>query len=391
MTTRVGINGFGRIGRAFTRLALERTDLEVVAINDITDAGTLAHLLAFDSTYGRLGRTVEHTPDSIVVGGTPIAVLAERDPAAIDWAKLGADVVIESTGIFRTREAAGLHLKGGARKVLISAPGGKGVELTIVLGVNQGDYDPAQHDVISNASCTTNCVAPMVKVLNDAFGLEQGFMTTIHAYTGDQMLLDGPHKDPRRARSAAINLVPTTTGAARATGLVIPAVAGKLDGVAIRVPVEDGSLTDLAAVLSRPVTVDEVNEAFAAAAAGPLQGILRYSTDPLVSRDVIGDSASCVFDSPLTQASGTLVKVFGWYDNEWGYSCRLADLAVLVAGQLERSDMETAPRPGALFPCLPGVRTSPDLDAAAGDLARDDAHVDLALATGPRPDGRILL
>ena len=334
MTTRVGINGFGRIGRAFTRLALERTDLEVVAVNDITDAGALAHLLAFDSTYGRLGRTVEHTPDSIVVGGTAIAVLSERDPAAIDWAKLGADVVIESTGKFRTRDAAALHLKGGARKVLISAPGGKGVDLTVVLGVNDGDYDPAHHDVISNASCTTNCVAPMVKVLNDTFGLVQGFMTTIHAYTGDQMLLDGPHKDPRRARSAAINIVPTTTGAARATGLVIPAVAGKLDGVAIRVPVEDGSLTDLAAVLSREVTADEVNEAFAAAAAGQMQGILRYSTDPLVSRDVIGDSASCVFDSPLTQASGTLVKVFGWYDNEWGYTCRLADLATLVGGRL---------------------------------------------------------
>ena len=334
MTTRVGINGFGRIGRAFTRLALERTDLEVVAVNDITDAATLAHLLAFDSTYGRLGRTVEHTPDSIVVGGTPIAVLSERDPAAIDWAKLGADVVIESTGKFRTRDAAALHLKGGARKVLISAPGGKGVDLTVVLGVNDGDYDPARHDVISNASCTTNCVAPMVKVLNDAFGLVQGFMTTIHAYTGDQMLLDGPHKDLRRARSAAINIVPTTTGAARATGLVIPAVAGKLDGVAVRVPVEDGSLTDLAVVLSRDVTADEVNEAFAAAAAGPMQGILRYSTDPIVSRDVIGDSASCVFDSPLTQASGTLVKVFGWYDNEWGYTCRLADLAALVGERL---------------------------------------------------------
>jgi len=337
MTTRVGINGFGRIGRTFTRLALERTDLEVVAVNDITDAATLAHLLAFDSTYGRLGRTVEHTPDSIVVGGTPIAVLSERDPAAIDWGKLGADVVIESTGKFRTRDSAALHLKGGARKVLISAPGGKGVDLTVVLGVNEGDYNPARHDVISNASCTTNCVAPMVKVLNDTFGLEQGFMTTVHAYTGDQMLLDGPHKDLRRARSAAINIVPTTTGAARATGLVIPAVAGKLDGVAVRVPVEDGSLTDLAAVLSRTVTADEVNKAFAAAAApgsGPLQGILRYSTDPMVSRDVIGDSASCVFDSLLTQASGTLVKVFGWYDNEWGYTCRLADLAALVGERL---------------------------------------------------------
>jgi glyceraldehyde 3-phosphate dehydrogenase len=334
MTTRVGINGFGRIGRSFTRLALERTDLEVVAVNDITDAGTLAHLLAFDSTYGRLGRTVEHTPDSIVVGGTAIAVLSERDPAAIDWAKLGADVVIESTGKFRTRNGAALHLKGGARKVLISAPG-KGVDLTVVLGVNDGDYDPQRHDVISNASCTTNCVAPMVKVLNDAFGLVQGFMTTIHAYTGDQMLLDGPHKDLRRARSAATNIVPTTTGAARATGLVIPAVAGKLDGVAIRVPVEDGSLTDLAVVLSRDVTAEEVNEAFAAAAgSGPMQGILRYSTDPIVSRDVIGDSASCVFDAPLTQASGTLVKVFGWYDNEWGYTCRLADLTALVGGRL---------------------------------------------------------
>jgi glyceraldehyde 3-phosphate dehydrogenase len=334
MTTRVGINGFGRIGRTFARLALERTDLEVVAVNDITDAATLAHLLAFDSTYGRLGRTVEHTPDSIVVGGTPIAVLSERDPAAIDWGKLGAEVVIESTGKFRTRDGAALHLKGGARKVLISAPGGKGVDLTVVLGVNDGDYDPARHDVISNASCTTNCVAPMVKVLNDTFGVVQGFMTTVHAYTGDQMLIDGPHKDLRRARSAAVNIVPTTTGAARATGLVIPAVAGKLDGVALRVPVEDGSLTDLAVVLSREVTAEEVNQAFSAAASGPMEGILRYSTDPIVSRDIIGDSASCVFDSPLTQASGTLVKVFGWYDNEWGYTCRLADLAALVGGRL---------------------------------------------------------
>jgi glyceraldehyde 3-phosphate dehydrogenase len=334
MTTRVGINGFGRIGRSFTRLALDRTDLEIVAVNDITDSGTLAHLLAFDSTYGRLGRTVEHTPDSMIVGGTPIAVLSERDPAAIDWGKLGADVVVESTGKFRTREAAALHLKGGARKVLISAPGGKGVDVTVVLGVNDGDYDPAQHDVISSASCTTNCVAPMAKVLNDTFGLERGFMTTVHAYTGDQMLLDGPHKDLRRARSAAINIVPTTTGAAAATGLVIPALAGKLDGVALRVPVEDGSLTDLAVVLSRDVTADEVNEAFAAAASGPLAGILRYSTDPMVSRDVIGETASCVFDSPLTQASGTLVKVFGWYDNEWGYTCRLADLTALVGSRL---------------------------------------------------------
>jgi glyceraldehyde 3-phosphate dehydrogenase len=333
MTTRVGINGFGRIGRAFTRLALERTDLQVVGVNDITDARTLAHLLAFDSTFGRLGRTVEHTADSLIVDGTPIAVTSERDPANIDWGKLGADVVIESTGKFRSRDGAALHLKGGARKVLISAPG-KGVDLTVVLGVNTEAYDPQRHDVISNASCTTNCVAPMAKVLNDSFGLVKGYMTTVHAYTGDQMLLDGPHKDLRRARSAACSIVPTTTGAASATGEVIPELAGKLDGVSLRVPVEDGSLTDLAVILNRDVTAEQVNEAFAAAAAGPLAGFLRYSTDPMVSRDVIGDTASCVFDSPLTQASGTLVKVFGWYDNEWGYTCRLADLAALVGSQL---------------------------------------------------------
>ncbi len=333
MTTRVGINGFGRIGRAFTRLALDRADLEVVAVNDITDARTLAHLLEFDSTFGRLGGNVEYEEHALTVGGSKIAVLSERDPAAIDWAGLGADIVVEATGKFPTRDAAAAHLKGGARKVLISAPG-KGVDLTVVLGVNEREYDPTRHDVISNASCTTNCVAPMVKVLHEAFGIERGFMTTIHAYTGDQMLLDGPHKDLRRARSAAVNMVPTTTGAARATGEVIPAVAGKLDGVAIRVPVEDGSLTDLAVIIGKQVTAQAVNEAFAAAAAGPLAGILRYSTAPIVSRDVIGDPASCVFDSPLTQASGPLVKVFGWYDNEWGYTARLADLAVLVGNQL---------------------------------------------------------
>jgi glyceraldehyde 3-phosphate dehydrogenase len=333
MSTRVGINGFGRIGRTFTRLALDRGDLEVVAVNDITDARTLAHLLEFDSTYGRLGQQVTYSTDALAVGSTRIAVLAERDPARIDWASLGADIVIESTGKFRTRDAAAVHLKGGARKVLISAPG-KGVDLTVVLGVNSAAYDPERHDVISNASCTTNCVAPMVKVLHDAFGIERGFMTTVHAYTGDQMLIDGPHKDLRRARSAAANIVPTTTGAARATGEVIPALAGKLDGVAVRVPVEDGSLTDLGVVLSREVTAAEVNEAFAAAASGPMAGILRYSTDPIVSRDIIGDPASCVFDSALTQAAETLVKVFGWYDNEWGYTSRLADLAVLVGSQL---------------------------------------------------------
>jgi glyceraldehyde 3-phosphate dehydrogenase len=333
MATRIGVNGFGRIGRAFVRLAMERTDLQVVGINDIADVSTLGHLLEFDSTYGRLGQRVEVDDHALVVGERRIAVLAERDPAAIDWGALGADIVVESTGKFRGREAAAAHLKGGARKVLISAPG-KGADLTVVFGVNDHAYDPLRHDVISNASCTTNCVAPMVKVLHDAFGVQRGFMTTVHAYTGDQMLLDGPHKDLRRARSAAVSIVPTTTGAARATGEVIPALAGKLDGVAVRVPVEDGSLTDLTAVVSVPVTAQAVNEAFAAAAAGPLAGILRYSTDPIVSRDIIGDAASCVFDSPLTQAAGTLVKVFGWYDNEWGYTCRLADLAALVGGRL---------------------------------------------------------
>jgi len=333
MTARIGINGFGRIGRAFTRLALDRADLEVVAINDIIDARTLAHLLEFDSTYGRLGGSVEYAEQELTVGDRKIAVLSERDPAVIDWAALGADIVVEATGKFRSRDAAAAHLKGGARKVLISAPG-KGVDLTVVLGVNEHEYAPRLHDVISNASCTTNCVAPMVKVLHDAFGVERGFMTTVHAYTGDQMLLDGPHKDLRRARSAAANIVPTTTGAARATGEVIPALAGKLDGVAVRVPVEDGSLTDLAVIVSKKVTAQTVDEAFAAAAAGPLAGILRYSTAPIVSRDIIGDPASCVFDSPLTQASGPLVKVFGWYDNEWGYASRLADLAVFVGRQL---------------------------------------------------------
>jgi glyceraldehyde 3-phosphate dehydrogenase len=332
MTVRVGINGFGRIGRTFVRRALEVADIEVVAVNDITDARTLAHLLEFDSTYGRLAAAVAHTADSISIDGTRIAVLSSRDPAAIDWGGLGADIVIESTGKFRSRDDAALHLKGGASKVLLSAPG-KNADLTVVIGVNDADYDPRRHDVISNASCTTNCVAPMAKVLNDAFGLEQGLMTTIHAYTGDQMLLDGPHQDLRRARSAAISMVPTTTGAAKATGLVIPELAGRLDGISVRVPVPDGSLTDLTAVLAREATAEDINSAFERAAAGPLAGILRYSTDPLVSRDIIGDPASCVFDSGLTQASGRLAKIFGWYDNEWGYTCRLADLAVIVGGR----------------------------------------------------------
>jgi glyceraldehyde 3-phosphate dehydrogenase len=333
MAIRVGINGFGRIGRTFVRRALERSDMDIVAVNDITDARTLAHLLEFDSTYGRLNAKVTHSDDSIIIDGTPIRVLSRRDPAEIDWGALGASIVVESTGKFRARDQAAVHLKGGARKVLLSAPG-KGADLTVVVGVNDGAYDPERHDIISNASCTTNCVAPMAKVLNDAFGLARGFMTTVHAYTGDQMLIDGPHKDLRRARSAAISMVPTTTGAARTTGEVIPELAGRLDGVAVRVPVEDGSLTDLTAVLGRDVAAAEINAAFEQAAAGPMAGILHYSTDPLVSRDIIGDPASCVFDSGLTQAAGSLAKVFGWYDNEWGYTCRLADLTAIVGEQL---------------------------------------------------------
>jgi glyceraldehyde 3-phosphate dehydrogenase len=294
MTVRVGINGFGCIGRTFVRRALERGDIEVVAVNDITDARALAHLLDFDSTYGRINASVEFSGDSIIVDGKPIAVASCQDPAGIDWGRFGADIVIESTGRFGSRDDAAVHLKGGARKVLISAPG-KNVDLTVVVGVNDGDYDPRRHDVISNASCTTNCVAPMAKVLNDNFGLVRGLMTTVHAYTGDQQLLDAPHKDLRRARSAAVSIVPTTTGAARTTGEVIAELAGRLDGVALRVPVPDGSLTDLTAVLGRDVTADELNSAFErAGTAGPLAGVLRYSTDPLVSRDIVGDPASCL-------------------------------------------------------------------------------------------------
>ena len=333
MTTRIGINGFGRIGRAVVRRCLDLPDLEVTAINDITDPGTLAHLLEFDSTFGRLNADVSCTNNAIVVNDRPIAAFRVREPAAIRWGDVGADIVIESTGNFRSREDAALHLKGGARKVLISAPG-KNADLTVVIGINDGDYDPSAHDIISCASCTTNCVAPMAKVLDDYFGLVRGLMTTVHAYTGDQMLLDGPHKDLRRARSAAVSIVPTSTGAARTTGLVVPELAGRLDGVAVRVPVEDGSLTDLTAVVGRDVTSDEVNDAFREAAGSALKGVLRFSTDPLVSRDVIGDTASCIFDSGLTQASGNLVKIFGWYDNEWGYTCRLVDLAALVGDSL---------------------------------------------------------
>ena len=334
MTVRVGINGFGRIGRTYLRAALDRAeagtqDVEVVAINDITSPATLAHLLEYDSTFGRIGREVSHDDSSITVDGRRIAVSAERDPAALPWSDYGAGIVIESTGRFRDRDSAALHLKAGAHTVLLSAPG-KNADATIVMGVNDTTYDRRQDRIVSAASCTTNCVAPMVKVLNDAFGIERGMMTTIHGYTNDQSLLDAPHKDLRRARSAALSIIPTSTGAARAVGLVLPELAGALDGIAVRVPVEDGSLTDLTVVLNRETTAEEVNAAFAEAADGPLNGIIRVTKAPIVSRDVIGDPSSCVFDPALTQASGTLVKVFGWYDNEWGYTNRLLDLTALV-------------------------------------------------------------
>ena len=335
MSVRVGINGFGRIGRDYLRCVLERASsgIEVVAINDVAAPSTLAHLLRYDSTYGPLKEEVGYSDDSITVGGRTLRATAERDPARLDWAGVGADIVIEATGKFRTREATGAHLSAGARKVILSVPG-KDVDTTVVLGVNEDDYDPAVHQVISNASCTTNCVAPMVSVLHRAFGIERGLMTTIHSYTNDQVLLDSPHKDLRRGRSGAVNLIPTSTGAARAVGLVIPELAGKIDGVAVRVPVEDGSLTDLTVQLSEVATVEQVNQAFADAAAGPLKGILRYTTDPIVSHDIIGDPASCIFDAPLTQVQDRLVKVFGWYDNEWGYTSRLVDLTELVAASL---------------------------------------------------------
>ncbi|MGW3654103.1 type I glyceraldehyde-3-phosphate dehydrogenase [Streptomyces sp. NPDC000878] len=335
MTVRVGINGFGRIGRTYLRAALDRAeegtqDVEVVAINDITSPATLAHLLEYDSTFGRIGRDVQHDDSSITVDGRRITVTAERDPAALRWSDYGAGIVVEATGRFRDRDSAALHLKGGAHTVLLSAPG-KGVDATIVMGVNDRTYDRHRDRIVSAASCTTNCVAPMVKVLDDAFGIERGMMTTIHGYTNDQSLLDSPHKDLRRARSAALSIIPTSTGAARAVGLVLPELAGTLDGIAVRVPVEDGSLTDLAVVLAREATAEEINAVFEAAADGSLNGVLRVSKAPIVSRDVIGDPASCVFDPALTQANGTLAKIFGWYDNEWGYTNRLLDLTALVA------------------------------------------------------------
>jgi glyceraldehyde 3-phosphate dehydrogenase len=329
---RIGINGTGRIGRALLRLAVDSPDLEVAAVNDLIDIRALERLLRRDSTFGPFPAEVRVAGDgTLVVGDHKVAVTAHREPGLVPWSDHGVDVVIESTGRFRTRESAQAHLDAGARKVIISAPG-KGVDATIVMGVNDATYDADAHHVISNASCTTNCVAPMVKVLHDAFGIERGFMTTVHAYTNDQNILDAPHKDARRARAAAVNIVPTTTGAAKAVGEVLPELAGRLDGVALRVPVVDGSLVDLGVLLDREVTAEDVNAAFAAAArTDPLAGRLSYEEFPLVSSDVIHDPSSCVFDAGLTQASGRFAKVFGWYDNEWGYTARLADLARLVS------------------------------------------------------------
>ncbi|MEV6226311.1 type I glyceraldehyde-3-phosphate dehydrogenase [Saccharopolyspora shandongensis] len=335
MTVRVGINGFGRIGRNFWRAATASDhDIEIVAANDLGDVATMAHLLKYDSILGRLGQEVKVTGEGIEVGGKLIKILAERDPGKLPWGDLGVDVVVESTGFFTKAADARKHVdEGGAKKVIISAPA-KGEDLTVVLGVNDDKYDGSQ-TIISNASCTTNCLAPMVKVLDDAFGIEQGLMTTIHAYTQDQNLQDAPHSDLRRARAAAVNVVPTSTGAAKAIGLVLPELNGKLDGYALRVPVPTGSVTDLTATVRKDATVESVNEAFKAAAAeGRLKGILKYNEDPIVSSDIVTDPHSTIYDSPLTKVIGNQVKIVGWYDNEWGYSNRLADLVDLVGKKL---------------------------------------------------------
>jgi glyceraldehyde 3-phosphate dehydrogenase len=327
MSVRLGINGFGRIGRNFFRAAKKRgADVDVVAVNDLGDAKTMAHLLKYDSVLGPFEGEVEAAEGAIRVDGDELKLLNERDPAALPWESLGVDVVLESTGLFTKREQAQLHLDAGASKVVISAPA-TDPDVTIVLGVNDDAYDPEKDRIISNASCTTNCVAPLAKVLNDTWGIESGFMTTIHAYTNDQQILDLPHKDLRRARAAAINLIPTSTGAAKAIGLVIPDLAGKVDGISVRAPVSDGSIVDLVVQLGSEVTADEVNARFREVAdTGPLEGILQYTDEPLVSSDVVGNSFSSIFDSDLTMARGRMAKVFGWYDNEWGYSCRLVDL-----------------------------------------------------------------
>jgi len=330
MSVRVGINGFGRIGRNVFRAARERgVDVEIVAVNDITDARTLAHLLDYDSVFGRYPGEIRASDGAISVDGREVAVLAERDPGRLPWRELGVDVVIESTGLFTDRDTAAAHLDAGARKVIISAPA-KGPDITVCIGVNDREYDPERHHVISNASCTTNCLAPLAKVLDDVFGIERGYMTTCHAYTNDQRILDLPHKDLRRARAAALSIIPTSTGAARAIGEVLPRLKGRLDGIALRVPVPDGSVVDLTCELSRETSVEEVNGALRAAAEGPLEGILGYTEDPIVSRDVVGDPRSSLVDASLTMVNGTTVKLVSWYDNEWGYSCRLAELAARV-------------------------------------------------------------
>jgi glyceraldehyde 3-phosphate dehydrogenase len=331
MTIRVGINGFGRIGRNFFRAAKKAgSDLDFVAVNDLGSVDTMAHLLKYDSVLGRLENEIQVGDDGIKIDGDTLKVLAVRDPKELPWGDLGVDVVVESTGIFTSRDKAAFHLEGGAPYVVVSAPS-SGADATFVVGVNDDTFDPATHKVVSNASCTTNCFVPMIKVLDDAFGVDKGLMTTIHAYTGDQLLVDGPHKDLRRARAAAINMIPSSTGAARATGLVLESMQGRLDGQSIRVPVPDGSLTDFTGVLARDVSVDEVNEAFKAAAeSGPLAPVLDFSVAPLVSSDVVGVPASCTFDSLMTQVIGNMVKVFGWYDNEWGYSNRLVDIVQVV-------------------------------------------------------------
>jgi glyceraldehyde 3-phosphate dehydrogenase len=332
--TRVGINGFGRIGRNFFRAALERNaDFEIVAFNDLGDVETMAHLLKHDSVLGNFDGEVEASGGSLKVNGKELKGLAERDPANLPWRDLEVDIAIESTGFFTKRADAQKHLDAGAKKVVISAPA-TDPDITVVLGVNDDAYDPEQHSIISNASCTTNCVAPMAKVLDDTFGIEQGFMTTIHAYTNDQQILDLPHKDLRRARAAAINLIPTSTGAAKAIGIVMPELKGVVDGISVRAPVPTGSITDFVVRLRREVTVDEVNDVFRGAAGGRLDGILRFTDDPLVSSDIEHSPYSCIFDSELTMANGTMAKVFGWYDNEWGYSCRLVDLTAKVAASL---------------------------------------------------------
>jgi glyceraldehyde 3-phosphate dehydrogenase len=335
LSVKIGINGFGRIGRNFFRAALATgSELEIVAVNDLDNPEALAHLLKYDTVGGRLDATVEVDGDTIIVNGKRIKVLAERDPAALPWGALGVDIVIESTGRFTKSEDARKHITAGAKKVIVSAPASGDDVATLVLGVNEGTYDSAVHDIISNASCTTNCLAPLAKVFMEAFGIERGLMTTVHAYTADQNLQDGPHSDLRRARAAAANIIPTSTGAAKALGLVIPELVGKLDGYALRVPVITGSITDLTVTASRPVTVAEVNAAYKAAAEGPLKGILSYTEDEIVSSDIVGDPHSSIFDAGLTKVIGDQVKVASWYDNEWGYSNRLVDITEYVGARL---------------------------------------------------------